>query len=274
MNAVPTRARAHIDHRIPGAGRLGVENFFLLADPQRENIHQRVAIVARLENALAAHRRHAEAVAVVRDARHHAAQNAAVTRARCGIVQAAEAQRIQHHNRPRAHGEDIPQNAADARGRALKRLDKAGVVVRLDLERDHVAAADIDNPRVLARALHHQAAPRRQLLQMQPRALVGTVLAPHHAENTQLRVAGLPSQDGDDLPILVRSQLMLRDHFGRVRRHARTTAWSTDWKIVSPSVEPISGSDARSGCGIIPITLRSRFRIPAMSPSDPLGLPT
>jgi hypothetical protein len=71
---------------------------------------------------------------------------------------AAEAQRIQHRDGPRAHGENVAQNAAHAGGRALKRLDEAGVVVRFDLEGDHVAAADIDDAGVFARPLHHQLA--------------------------------------------------------------------------------------------------------------------
>ena len=41
----------------------------------------------------------------------------------------AEAQRIHDGQRPRAHGEDVAQNAADAGGRALEGLDVAGVVV-------------------------------------------------------------------------------------------------------------------------------------------------
>ena len=96
----------------------------------------------------------------MRDAAHHAVQDAAVARAVRGIVQRAEAQRIQHRDGPRAHGENVAQDAADAGGRALKRLDEAGMVVRFDLERDHPAAADIDDAGVLARPLHHAACPR------------------------------------------------------------------------------------------------------------------
>ena len=37
-------------------------------------------------------------------------------------------------------------------------------------------------------------------------------------------------------------------------RHARTASAATiDWKMTRPSVEPISGSVARSGCGIMPM---------------------
>ena len=48
------------------------------------------------------------------------------------------------------------------------------------------------------------------------------------------------------------------------------SALTSEPRITSPSVDPISGSAARSGCGIMPSTLRSRFRMPAMLRMDPL----
>ena len=195
MDAVAAGLRADVDHRIADARRLGVEDLVLPADAQREHVHQRVAVVARLEDALAADRGHAEAVAVVRDAGDHAFDDAAVARAVLRIVERAEAQRIHHRDGPRAHGEDVAQDAAHAGGRALERLDEARVVVRFDLEGDHPAVADVDDAGVLARALHHQLAARGQLLQVQARALVGAVLAPHHAEDAELGVARLAAED-------------------------------------------------------------------------------
>ncbi len=140
---------------LPMPEALRVEDLVLFADAQRENVHQRIAVVALFENALAADGRHAEAVAVMRDAADHAVENAPVARAVRRIVKRAEAQRIHHRDGPRAHGEDVAQDAADAGGRALKRLDVTGMVVRFDLERDHPAAADIDDAGVFARPLHH-----------------------------------------------------------------------------------------------------------------------
>src|SRR5207302_3208003 len=43
-------------------------------------------------------------------------------------------------------------------------------------------------------------------------------------------------------------------------------------KIFAPSAEPSRLSLQRSGCGIIPRTLRPGLQIPAMLSSDPLGL--
>ena len=53
-----------------------------LADAEREDVDQRIAVVAGLEDALAADGGDAEAVAVVRDAGDDAGQDAAVARRR------------------------------------------------------------------------------------------------------------------------------------------------------------------------------------------------
>src|SRR5262249_21590904 len=156
MNPVAPRARSHVNHWIAHARRLGVEHVLLLTHAERERVHKRIAVVARLEDALAAHGRHAETVAVMRDPRDYARKYAAIARAGRRIGEPSEAQRVHHRDRPRAHGEDVAQNSADARGRALKRLDEARVIVRFDLERDHVPAADIDDAGILARSLHYE----------------------------------------------------------------------------------------------------------------------
>src|ERR1035437_5948047 len=154
VNAVAAGARADVDHGVADARRLGVEHVFLAADAEGEDVDQRVAVIAGFEDALAAHGGDAEAVAVVRDAGHDAADDAAVARPGRQVIQAAEAQRIHHGDGARAHGEDVAQDAADAGGGALQGFDEAGVIVRLDLEGDDVAAADIDDAGIFAGALH------------------------------------------------------------------------------------------------------------------------
>src|SRR5580658_1862832 len=44
-----------------------------------------------------------------------------------------------------------------------------------------------------------------------------------------------------------------------------------DSKIFTPSVHPSSASAARSGCGIMPTTLRPGLQMPATLSSDPFG---
>src|SRR5207244_1047182 len=98
--------------------------------------------------------------------------------------------------------------------------------------------------------LQHQLAARRQLLQMQARTLVGAVLAPHHAEDAELSVGGFAPQQRNDFPVFIPGQLVLRDQLRSNRRGAHTLAASApaiERRMTSPSVEPISGSVARSG---------------------------
>jgi hypothetical protein len=60
-----------------------------------------------------------------------------------------EAQRIQQKLRPRAHREDIADDATHTGGCALERLDRAWVIVRFDLEGHCPAVANVDDARVL-----------------------------------------------------------------------------------------------------------------------------
>ena len=119
---------------------------------QREYVHQRITVVAGFENRLAAHRRHTKTITVMRDAADYAFEDALIAVAKLRVVEWAETQRIQDRERPRAHGKNVAQNTTDAGSRSLKRFDEAGMIVRLDLERDGIAIANIDNPRVLAGA--------------------------------------------------------------------------------------------------------------------------
>ena len=65
----------------------------------------------------------------------------------------AEAQEVEAGDRPRPHGEDVAQDAADPGRRALVGLDEGGVVVALHLEDAGEPVADVDDAGVLARPL-------------------------------------------------------------------------------------------------------------------------
>ena len=70
----------------------------------------------------------------------------------------------------------------------------------LDLERDGKPIADPDDAGVVADAGHHAAAAGRKRLEERLGALVGAVLAPHHAEHRQLGVVRVaPELLADDL---------------------------------------------------------------------------
>ena len=147
-DAVAAGAGAVQDDLVAGAGRLGEVDVLVLHDADAAGVDQRVALVAGVEDDLAADVGQAQAVAVAADARDDAGQHALGV----GVVGRAEAQRVHDGDRAGAHREDVADDAADAGGRALVGLDVRRVVVRLDLEGDRVALADVDDAGVLADA--------------------------------------------------------------------------------------------------------------------------
>ena len=72
VDAVAAGLGAYIDDGVAGAAGLGVEDFVLADQAQREGVDQRIAAVAGLELGFAAEIGHAEAVAVAGDAADHA----------------------------------------------------------------------------------------------------------------------------------------------------------------------------------------------------------
>ena len=187
---------------MPTPGRDALDDVRNLRDAEAEHIDQRIARVRRLERDLAADRGDADAVAVARNAGDHAVEKTA----RAGIVQGSEPERIQQRDRPRAHREDVADDAADAGRRALVRFDERRMVVRLDLEDRRQAVADVDRAGVLARPLQHLRPFGRQRFQVHARALVAAVLGPHHREDPELGQVRLTTEKPHDPLVLLRLQ--------------------------------------------------------------------
>jgi len=129
VNAVTARARANQDHAIVGSAR-GARGTNLVAreQPHAHGVDQRVVAVALVEHDLAANRRHADAVAIRRDASNSVIKQVPVA----GVVVAvkrAKAQRVEQRDRASAHGEHVAQDSADAGRRTLEGLDGRRVVV-------------------------------------------------------------------------------------------------------------------------------------------------
>jgi hypothetical protein len=225
-DAVTPGRRPVQDHEVPGTWRGRAHDRVLAHEPDRHDVHEWVALVGRVEDQLAAHRRDAHAVAVAADS----ADDPVDEMARPGVCRVAEAERVEDSDRSRAHREDVAQDAADAGGRTLVRLDRGRVVVRLDLEGHCPAVADPHDAGVLTRAGDHVVAAGRQRPQEGPAALVGAVLAPHHAEHRELEVVGTaaePSFDLDELPVGQPERAVERrggggDGRGEVRAHPAT----------------------------------------------------
>jgi hypothetical protein len=128
------------------------------------------------------------------------------------MIGPTEAERVQSGDRTGAHREDVAQDAAYARRRALVRLDEARMVVRLHLEDGGEAIPDVDDTRVLAGTLDDARPLRRKALQVNARGLVAAVLAPHHAEDAELRVGRRAPERLLDHAVFVGRELVLLDH--------------------------------------------------------------
>src|SRR5437867_3125742 len=125
-----------------------------------------------------------------------------------------ETQRVQGAKRPRAHGEDVADDAADAGGRSLERLDRAGMVVRLDFERNREPVADVDYAGVFLSRAHEDALRSgRKRFEQWPGAFVRAMLAPHDRENSQLGVVRVASEDFPNALVLLWRQAVFVDKF-------------------------------------------------------------
>ena len=145
---VEARARPEEHDLVAGAGGERQVQVLVAQHADAQRVDQRVARVARVEDDLATDVGQAQAVAVEADAGDDTGQHPGGV----GGVERADAQPVHDGDRARAHGHDVAHDAADAGGRALVRLDVRRVVVRLDLEGDGPAVADVDDARVLADA--------------------------------------------------------------------------------------------------------------------------
>ena len=282
---VATGRRAVQHDEVAWPRRRGQGQEALLHQPDGHHVDQRVPGIRRIEHQLAADRRDADAVAVAADP----ADDPIDQVARPGVGRIAEAERIEHGDRPGAHREDVAQDPADAGRGTLVRLHRRRVVVRLDLERDREAVPDRDDTGILAGPRDDPFARGRQRPQERLRALVRAVLAPHHAEHGEFEVIrfAVAQPFADRLELVVGHAETTMERLDQALRHghrvpaptttgapatARSALSTSDRTIPNPSSEPRTASDARSGCGISPATLPALFMTPAIARSAPFGL--
>ena len=171
-------------------------------DAQGQHVHERVVRITLVEHRLPAHGRHPHGVAVPGDARDDALGDPA----RAGVVEWPEAQGIHQGDRAGPHREDVAQDATGARGRALVGLDRRRMVVALDADRCADPVTDVDDAGALAGSDQDPRGLGRETLQVDARALVGTVLGPHDREHGEFQVVRLPVEDLADACVLVIGQ--------------------------------------------------------------------
>jgi hypothetical protein len=213
-HAVPAGGAAHIDHRIPGTDGAGADDVVGFHQPQGHGVHQRVAAVAGVERHLTAHGGHADAVAVVGDAGHHPLHQGGVA----GILEGPEAQGIEQGDRPRPHGEDVPQDASHPGGRPLEGFHRRGVVVALDLEGQSLPLPQIHHPGVFPGSHQDAGAAGGELAQQGTGVAVATVLRPHHPEHAQFGPIGVPPQPAPDLLVVRLAEPLLAKGIGQRKR--------------------------------------------------------
>ena len=124
----------------------------------------------------------------MRDSGNNAGEKAAIG---CDIWTIAgdrtEPERVQTKLRPSAHRKYVANNSADAGGCALKRLDRARMIVTFHLEGDGPAVADVDHARVFLTGLDENVGPAGwKFFQFASRVFVGAMLAPHHRKDSEL----------------------------------------------------------------------------------------
>jgi hypothetical protein len=140
-------------------------------------------------------------------------------------VRLGETESVEERNRSGAHRDDVAQDPADTCRRALERLDRRGVVVALDLERDRETVAQVEDARVLARALQDAGAARGQPAEERCGVLVPAVLGPQEREHRELEVVRVaPEQRADSLELPVGEAECAMER--RIRRRAQKASLS------------------------------------------------
>ena len=167
MNAVTARFGTDVDDGVTKAGRSGVKNLVLIRNANGHRVHKDVAIISGVEIGFAAYRGYAYAIAIATNAGNHALHQML----HLGMVWPSETQCVHIRHWPRAHGEHIAQDAANARCCTLIGFDIGWMVVRFHFEdRGKLAAvrtfANVDDARIFARTADHPRGLSRQFLQM------------------------------------------------------------------------------------------------------------
>ncbi len=211
MDAVAAGLGAEIDDRHADARGGRIENLVGLGKADRHGVDQDIAVVTTVKPHRAADRRHPEGIAVTADAGHHAGDQMAGPR----VVRIPQRQRIEAGDRPRPHGEDVAQDATDARCGALIGFDVARMVVALHLEHAGEPTPDVDDAGVLARALDHAAPGGWEAAQVNLGGFIGAVLIPHGGEDAELGEARCATDQLQDSVVLVRLQAVLGDQLRR-----------------------------------------------------------
>ena len=205
-----------------------------------------------METDLAADRWNPEGVAVAADALDNALHEVGGL----GVRGGAERQGIHRGDGPRAHREDVTEDAADARRGALIWLDVRRVVVGLHLEDHRLTVPNIDHSGVFPGAADHLRTVGRQRSKPLFRGLVGAVLVPHGREDAEFGQRRLPVQKPQNAGVFVRLDAVRLDQgggdrwlvHGRRLRYTDATAKRRSCDVAN-STTPRGGFEPKQSCG-------------------------
>src|SRR6266511_3274300 len=138
---VAAGGRAEEDDVRPDCGRARARDPVGGQEANAHRVDKAVVAIGLVEDRLPSDGRNADGVAVVADPRNRAAEV---------MVGVPEAEPVEERYRPRPHRDDVPQDPADPGRGTLERFQRRRMVVRLDLEGEGLALAEIDHAGVLA----------------------------------------------------------------------------------------------------------------------------
>jgi hypothetical protein len=187
-----------------------------------QGVDQRVSRVGWVEGELSTDVGQAKAVAVTPDPSHHGRHHPRSVRG----IGGAEPQRVDHRDRSGAHRHDVTNDPADPGRCALVRLHIGRMVMRLDLECDRPAVADLDDTGVVPDTGEHPRPHRLsgrlpEIVQVHLGGLVGAVLTPHHRVHRQLGGRRPASQNLPDPRVLIIREAQLPVWLRLLRRGSR-----------------------------------------------------
>jgi hypothetical protein len=222
--------RGAVEHDVRAdRGRARARNPVRTNEADAHRVDEAVVSIGLVEDRFAADGRYAARVSVMPDAGDRSAEV---------VVGFRKTQSVENRDRPRTHGDDVAQDPADARGRSLERLDRRGVVVRLDLEGDGLVLAEVDHAGVLTGALQDTFSLGGKAPQQEGRVLVAAMLRPEQGKDGELeivRVAAEQLADAVELPVGQPQRAVER----LFRRDLRQGSESTRGRRRAPATFPL-----------------------------------
>ena len=146
MDAVASGRRAHVEDRVANALGNAALDLVMVDQADAHRVDERIALIALVKHNLSPNGGDADAVAVAGDAGDDIFEQVFDP----VVLQIAEAQAVHQRHGTRAHGEDVTDDAANARRSSLVRLNRGRMVMGLNLEHDRLVVTDVYDARAFA----------------------------------------------------------------------------------------------------------------------------